>query len=125
MASHWEHLTDLARSIRNLPHRERGSDEADLYCQRARLAASEERFDVAAVFCRKALEAAPDHLGARFLAAWLAEAADENLDAAIEGYRKVIALAGYESANPYRVAARDALSRLVRRVTEPGAGRAG
>jgi tetratricopeptide (TPR) repeat protein len=125
MASHWEHLTEIARSIRNAPGRGKESEEADLYCRRARLAASEERYDVAAVFCRKALDTAPEHLGARFLAAWLAEAAEGNLDAAIEGYRKVIALSGYESGNSYCVAARESLSRLVKRVTGPEAGSAG
>jgi tetratricopeptide (TPR) repeat protein len=89
-------------------------EEAELYLQRARLAASEERFDVARVFCEKAREADPANLAALICLAQIHQAADADWDAAIDLYQKVIARAGYDGSNPYCVAAREALSTLLR-----------
>lgn len=112
--------TALAETLRNLsqliPGQTDTSGEADLYYRRARLAAAEERFDVALVFCAKAIEVAPRHLAARLLAARIHDKGLNDLDAAVAGYKKVIALAAYDGTNPHCVAAREALDALVHRV---------
>jgi hypothetical protein len=63
MASNLNSWTALASTIRNLsqllPNQTDRSQEADLYYRRACLAAAEERFDVALVFCAKAVHVEP------------------------------------------------------------------
>jgi tetratricopeptide (TPR) repeat protein len=109
-------INGLAASLRQLtrPSATRASSagEARLYLQRALKAASEERFDVAFVFCIKALEVEPGNLGARLLSGRLYDHARNDIDKAVEAYRKVIALAGYDETNPYCAAARQALDAL-------------
>jgi len=109
--------TALAATLRNLsqllPGQSDTSEEADLYYRRARLAASEERYDVALVFCAKAVGVAPRHLPARLLIARIQDKGLHDLEAAIASYKKVIALAGYDGADPHCVAAREALDLLV------------
>lgn len=111
--------TALAATLRNLsqllPGQSDPSGEAELYYRRARLAAAEERFDVALVFCAKAVEVAPRHLAARLLLAKIQDKGLGNLEAAVAGYRKVIALAGYDGADPHCLAARQALDALVQK----------
>jgi tetratricopeptide (TPR) repeat protein len=110
--------TALASTLRNLsqllPGQADPSGEADLYYRRACLAAAEERFDVALVFCFKAVEVAPRHLAARLLLARIHDKGLGNLEAAVAGYKKVIALAGYDGTNPHCAAAREALDTLVK-----------
>ena len=89
--------------------------EAKLYLRRALRAASEERHDVAMVFCRKALDLSPADLAARLLLAWLYDRAFGDVDQAVAAYRKVITLAGYDATNPYCVSAREALDALVKK----------
>ena len=112
--------TALAETLKNLsqllPGQSDTSGEADLYYRRARLAAVEERFDVALVFCAKAIEVAPRHLAARLLAAKIHYKGLYDLEAAVAGYKKVIALAAYDGSNPLCVAAREALDALVQKV---------
>jgi tetratricopeptide (TPR) repeat protein len=112
--------TALASTLRNLsqllPGQSDPSGESDLYYRRACLAATEERYDVALVFCAKAVEVAPRHLPARLLIARIYDRGLHNLDAAVAAYKKVIALAGYDSANAQCTAAREALDALVQRV---------
>jgi hypothetical protein len=100
MASHGSNWSNLASTLRNLsqllPGQSDPTGEADLYYRRACLAAAEERYDVALVFCTKAVEVSPRHL-------------------AITAYRKVIALAGYDGGDPHCVAAREALDLLVQK----------
>jgi hypothetical protein len=109
--------TALAATLRNisqlLPGQSDTSEEANLYYRRARLAASEERYDVALVFCAKAVEVAPRHLPARLLIARIQDKGLHDLDAAITAYKKVIALAGYDAADPHCIAAREALDLLI------------
>jgi tetratricopeptide (TPR) repeat protein len=93
--------------------------EAQLYLQRALHAASEERYDVALVFCGKAIDVAPGNLAARFLAGQLYDHVLHDVDRAVEAYRKVIVLSGSDSANPYGAAAREALDALVMASTAP------
>jgi tetratricopeptide (TPR) repeat protein len=115
--------TSLASTLRNLsqllPGQTDPSDEAALYYRRACLAASEERYDVALVFATKAIEVEPRHLAARLLLARIYDRGFGNLEAAVAGYKKVIALAGYDGANPQCVAAREALDALVSRSGTP------
>ena len=109
--------TALAATLRNLsqllPNQSDPTGEADLYYRRACLAATEERYDVALVFCGKAVEVAPRHLPARLLVARIYDKGLHDLEAAVIGYKKVIALAGYEAADPHCAAAREALDHLV------------
>lgn len=120
----WIALTETLKTLSTrLPSQTDPKGEADLYYRRACLAASEERWDVALVFCAKALDVAPRHLAARLLAARVHDLGLHNLEAAVAGYRKVIALAGYEGGNPYCVTAREALDALVARSAPPAAER--
>src|SRR5499426_768873 len=109
--------TALASTLRNLsqllPGQSDPTGEADLYYRRARLAATEERFDVALVFCGKAIEVAPRHLPARLLVARIYDRGLHDLETAVAAYKKVIALSGYEASDPHCAAAREALDRLV------------
>jgi tetratricopeptide (TPR) repeat protein len=111
--------TVLASTLRNLsqllPGQSDPNGEADLYYRRACLAASEERYDVAMVFCAKAFEVAPRHLPARLLAARIQDRGLHNLEAAVAAYKKVIALAGYDGGNAHCAAAREALDELVQK----------
>lgn len=111
--------TALAATLKNLsqllPGQSDPSGEADLYYRRARLAAAEERFDVALVFCAKAVHVAPRHLAARLLIAKIYDKGLDDLEAAVAGYRKVIALAGYDGTDPHCLAAREALDALVQK----------
>ncbi len=111
--------TTLATTLRNLsqllPSQSDPTGEADLYYRRARLAAAEERFDVALVFCAKAVEVAPRHLAARLLIARIHDKGLRDLEGAVAAYKKVIALAGYDGTDPHCLAAREALDALVSR----------
>jgi tetratricopeptide (TPR) repeat protein len=114
----WNGITQTLRQLSaRFPQRDDSSEEAQLYYRRACLAASEERYDVAMVFAGKALNLDSRHLPARLLVAQIQDRGLHDTEAAIRAYKKVIALAGYESANPYCAAARDALDRLVSRAT--------
>jgi tetratricopeptide (TPR) repeat protein len=116
MSRNFPAINSLASSLRQLAHfpapRRSSAGEARLYLQRALKAAAEERFDVALVFCDKALDVEPGNLGARLLAGRLYDHARHDVDRAVDAYRKVIALAGYDEANPYCAAARQALDAL-------------
>ena len=117
MASNGNTWSTLASTLRNLsqllPGQSDPTGEADFYYRRACLAATEERYDVALVFCTKAVEVAPRHLASRLLLAKIYDRGLGNLEAAVAGYRKVIALAGYDGENAQCVAAREALDQLV------------
>lgn len=116
MSRNFPVFNSLASSLRQLAHfsasRPSSAGEARLYLQRALKAAAEERYDVALVFCGKALDVEPGNLGARLLSGRLYDHARHDIDRAVDAYRKVIALAGYDEANPYCAAARQALDAL-------------
>ncbi|HEY6066394.1 MAG TPA: tetratricopeptide repeat protein [Thermoanaerobaculia bacterium] len=117
MARHPGSIHGLATTLRQLPFfsaRRDTAAEARLYVRRALAAAAEERYDVALVFCQKALAAAPGDLAARLLVGRIYHHAYEDVDRAVEAYRKVITLAGYDTDDPYCRAAREALDLLVR-----------
>ena len=99
-------------SLKVLSPRAQRSAEVDLYLKRARLAADEERFDVARVFCEKARSIEPESLDVLFTLAQICEIGYSDGDAAIALYQKIIARAGYDGANPYCAAAREALAGL-------------
>lgn len=69
---------------------------------------------MALVFCLKAVGVAPRHLQARLLLARIHDKGLGNFEAAVAGYKKVIALAGYDGTNPHCIAARAALDSLVK-----------
>jgi tetratricopeptide (TPR) repeat protein len=92
--------------------------EAYLYYRRGCLAAAEERYGDALVFVDKALGVDPGHLPARLLAAQIYDRGLGLFDEAVAAYRRVIALAGYDSDDPYCAAARKALDLLVRKQVE-------
>ncbi len=111
-------IHSLATALRQLPlfsPRRDPDEEAQLYVKRALRATGEERPDVAIVFCQKALEIAPRNLAARLLIAHLYDHVLHDVDRAVEAYRKVITLAGYDASNPYCNAAQEALDTLVKR----------
>jgi hypothetical protein len=115
--THWTGISQTIKQISSFfPPRESSAEEAQLYYRRACLAAAEERYDVALIFSGKALEIEPAHLPTRLLIAQIHDRGLRNVDAAVNGYRKVIAMAGYETDNPYCAAARAALGALVEQV---------
>ena len=115
----WTGISQTIKQISSFfPPRESTAEEAQLYYRRACLAAAEERYDVALIFSGKALELEPAHLATRLLIAQIHDRGLRNVDAAVNGYRKVIALAGYESDNPYCAAARAAIDALVNRIQD-------
>jgi hypothetical protein len=99
-------------NLRILPPRGARSAEVDLYLKRARLAADEERFDVARVFCEKARSIEPESLDVLFTLAQIWDVGFSDGDAAIALYQKIIAKAGYDGTNPFCAAAREALLAL-------------
>jgi lipopolysaccharide biosynthesis regulator YciM len=107
-------LSEKLAGLRLMASRVGRVEEAELYLKRARLAAREERFDVARVFCEKAREADPANLAVLICLAQIHEAGFSDWGAAIELYQRVIARAGYDGNNPYCAAARAALSSLAR-----------
>ena len=117
MSRNFPAINSLASTLRQLPlfsaSRVSSAGEARLYLQRALKAAAEERYDVAIVFCGKALDVEPGNLAARLLAGRLYDHARNDVDRAVEAYRKVISLAGYDESNPYCAAARQALDALM------------
>lgn len=111
----WDSLaTSFKQLTSRFPARENCAEEARLYYRRACLAATEERYDVALIFCAKAVDLDPDDLATRLLIAQIHDFGLHDLDGAVIAYRKVIALAAYDNDNPYRAAAGEALDNLLR-----------
>jgi tetratricopeptide (TPR) repeat protein len=98
--------------LKTLSERAHRHAEVDLYLKRARLAADEERFDVARVFCEKARAVEPESLDVLFTLAQICEIGFSDSDTAIALYQKIIAKARYDGSNPFCAAAREALSEL-------------
>ena len=110
----WNNLAATLKQLSwFLPARRDSGEEAQLYYRRACLAATEERYDVALIFCSKAADLNPNDLPTRLLIAQIHDYGLHNLNGAVAAYRKVIALAAYQSDNPYCAAAREALHNLV------------
>lgn len=110
----WNSLATTLKQLSSfLPPREDSVEEARLYYRRACLAATEERYDVALIFCGKAVDLDPRHLPTRLLVAQIYDYGLHDVSAAVTAYGKVITLAGYDSENPYCAAAREALDNLV------------
>jgi tetratricopeptide (TPR) repeat protein len=111
----WNSLTTTLKQLSGfLPPRQDSAEEAQLYYRRACLAATEERYDVALIFCAKAVGLNPGDLATRLLIAQIHDYGLHDVDGAVAAYRKVIALAAYEGDNPYCFAAREAIDNLVR-----------
>src|SRR5712691_13286088 len=102
----WTGISQTIKQISSFfPARESTAEEARLYYRRACLAAAEERYDVALIFCAKAVELDAGHLPALLLAAQIHHWGVSDFDEAVRCYRKVIAASGYEAQNPYCAAA--------------------
>ena len=116
----WTNLSTTFKTLSSfLPAREEPVEEARLYYRRACLAATEERYDVALIFCAKAVNLDPHHLPTRLLVAQIHDYGLQDVSAAVAAYGKVITLAGYDGDNPYCAAAREALDNLVTRTEIP------
>lgn len=102
----------FAQRIKDLSAK-RDPEEARLYYRRACLAAAEERYDVALIFCGKALEVDSRDLPTRLLIARIHDRGLGDVDAAVAAYRKVITLTAYDGRDPYCTAAKEALDALV------------
>jgi len=107
--------TGFTQRIKDLSVKRGDPREARLYYRRACLAAAEERFDVALIFCGKALEIDSADLPTRLLIARIYDRGLGDVDVAVAAYRKVITLAAYDGRNPYCTAAKEALDALVQR----------
>ena len=102
----WNSLATTFKQLSSLlPTREDSTEEARLYYRRACLAATEERYDVALIFCAKAVDLNPNDLATRLLIAQIHDYGLHDVNGAVAAYRKVITLAGYEGDNPYCSAA--------------------
>ena len=110
-------LTEKFGSLKIRAPRVPPSEEVELYLRRARLAAAEERFDVARVFCEKAREIEPENLETLFFLARVVDVGFGDVDSAIALYQKIIAKSGYDGSNAYCAAAREALSDLAAAAT--------
>ena len=110
-------LNNLASTFRHLssflPQRADQAEEARLYYRRGCLAAAEERFDVALIFCDKAIQLDPAHLPTRLLIAQIHDFGRHDLDAAVTAYKKIITLCAYDRENPYCASAQTALDSLL------------
>jgi tetratricopeptide (TPR) repeat protein len=109
----WNSLSSTFKQLSPFLPRENSAEEALLYYRRACLAATEERYDVALIFCAKAMKLDPQHLATRLLVAQIHDYGLHDVSAAVTAYGKVITLAGYDGENPYCAAAREALDNLV------------
>jgi hypothetical protein len=115
----WNSLSSTFKHLSPFLPRENSEEEAQLYYRRACLAATEERYDVALIFCAKAVNLDPRHLPTRLLVAQIHDYGLHDVSAAVTAYGKVITLAGYDGDNPYCAAAREALDNLVSRTEIP------
>jgi len=110
-------LSNLATTFKSLssflPQRADQTEEARLYYRRACLAAAEERYDVALIFCDKAIGLDSGHLPTRLLVAQIHDYGRHDLDAAVAAYRKIVTLCAYDRENPYCSAAQAALDTLL------------
>ena len=109
----WTGISSRIKGLTRPSPRSASSEEATLYYRRACLAAAEERFDIALIFCAKALAIDSRHLPTRLLIARVYDRGLHDVNAAIAAYRKVIALASYDGQDPYCAAAQAALDVLV------------
>ena len=61
----WNSLSSTFKHLSPFLPRKNSEEEAQLYYRRACLAATEERYDVALIFCAKAVNLDPRHLPGR------------------------------------------------------------
>jgi hypothetical protein len=109
----WTGFAQKFKDFSRSPGRNGSAEEIRLYHRRACLAATEERFDDALIFCGKALQIDPRDLSTRLLIARIYDRGFHDIDLAVAAYRKVITLAGYDSDDLYCRAARVALDVLI------------
>jgi hypothetical protein len=86
----WNSLSSTFKQLSPFLPRENSAEEALLYYRRACLAATEERYDVALIFCAKAMKLDPHHLATRLLVAQIHDFGLHDVSAAVTALRKVI-----------------------------------
>ncbi len=109
----------------NILGRTRGVEERDgedrlsqmhVYRRYAARALADERWAAAEVFLDRMLEVDPRHTEAWLMKGHLYRHCKDDPEAAIECYRKVIILGGYDTANPHVRAAQQSLETLLQRL---------
>ncbi len=85
----WNGLATTLKHLSSfLPAREDSEEEARLYYRRACLAATEERYDVALIFCAKAVDLNPNDLATRLLIAQIHDYGLHDVNGAVDAYRR-------------------------------------
>ena len=84
-----------------------------IYRSHAARAISEERWDVAEIFLDRILKVDGHHTEAWLMKGHLRQHCREDAQAAVDCYRKVITLCGYDSVHPHAQRARTSLGRLL------------
>ncbi len=101
---------------RQVPRAERGLEEAlSIYRRHAMRAMSEERWAAASIFFDRMLELDPRNTEAWLMKGHIEQFCRENLEAALDCYRKVITLGGWDPSHPHVKGARQATERLLLR----------
>jgi len=84
-----------------------------VYRRHAARAISDERWQVAQIFLDRILEINPSHTEAWLMKGLLHQHCQNDAEAAVQSYRRVIRLCGFESAHPHVKRARSSLGRLL------------
>ena len=84
-----------------------------VYRSHAARAITEERWDVAEIFLDRILSVDPHHTEAWLMKGHLRHHCRDDEQAAVDCYRKVITLCGYESDHPHAQKAQSSLTRLL------------
>jgi len=84
-----------------------------VYRRHAARALAEERWCVAEIFINRIIETAPSHTEAWLTKGWIRQYGLSDEATALECYRKVIELCGYDRTHPHRERAQRAINRIV------------
>ena len=97
------------------PTREPGPGIVDIYRRHAARAISEGRWASAGIFFDKMLDVNPHNTEAWLMKAHLLRFCSDDPETALEYYRKVISLCGYDPDHPHLQRARKAMASLLER----------
>lgn len=84
-----------------------------VYRRHAARAITEERWQAAEIFFDRILDLAPNHTEAWLMKGWLREHCRGDQHEAVECYRRVIRLCGFDNEHPHARRARRSLGRLL------------
>jgi len=93
--------------------KKQGPGIIDIYRRHAARAISEERWASADIFLDKIIEVSPHNTEAWLMKGHLSRFCRDEPETALEYYRKVIALCGYDPNHPHHQRARNAMGRLL------------